>query len=426
MKTNIKRSVIALVMAVAIALPTFAADTPGNVTNVIAKAKDATTLTVTWDAVKDSTGKAVDHYRLYYGTASVQKSEAASYETEVDTPNSAATFDLTGLTPETPYYISVTAFDAQDTESEEYSVEITGTPSSKPAVEVPTDKVAPTVLNVIAADKTHVLVGFSEKLILPEVLPEAAFVITEQANPEKMLEVVSAQMYADDASGKTVILETVAQTYNVSYLVTASAGIKDVAGNPIQSGNTDSGVFLGSNTAKSATVGTGTDLKPAATTAEDLLLDTTTPTSPQGTTPTDTSTPAPAATDQTAPEDVRNLMLTFREQLQKFVVVMNWEASLNTAKDLVDQMVYMSTDMGSTFDTGRSVGATGTNYEVANLEGGKEYTFKVTAKDDKGNESVGVVKSIRLPSTGFGAGFLVLGSAFGAHRLLKRRKQKSV
>ena len=46
-------------------------------------------------------------------------------------------------------------------------------------------------------------------------------------------------------------------------------------------------------------------------------------------------------------------------------------------------------------------------YELPGMEGGKEYTFKITTKDASGNESVGVVKSIRLPQTGVGVGLLI-------------------
>ena len=54
---------------------------------------------------------------------------------------------------------------------------------------------------------------------------------------------------------------------------------------------------------------------------------------------------------------------------------------------------------------------------------GKEYTFKISTKDDNGNESVGVVKSIRLPQTGVGLGLLLLGSVGVAGRLLRRKRK---
>lgn len=435
MKTNIKKSMLALAMAVMLATPAFAAGEPANVKNVTAASKDDTTLTLKWDEAKDAFGNAVDHYRVYYGKASFQKSETTKYEAQVDTPTNATIYDLGGLTKGSIYYISVTAIDGQGTESAEFSIETSGTPGGAATQTGTTntttnDTVAPTVLNVIAADKNHVLVGFSEKIVLPATLPEAAFLITEQANAEKTLEVASAKMYDTDVTGKTVILRTMDQSKNTNYVLTASAAMKDATGNPIQSGNADSGVFLGSD--KVSTIADDA-LKPAAntttnsvTTPEDLLLDTTTPTSTNTTaTPTTvTPTTTPPATDTIAPEDVRNFVLSFKEQMEKFMVVMNWEASLNTAKDLVDQIIYMSTDKGTTYDHGTSVGSTATNYDMTNLEGGKEYTFKITTKDGSGNESVGVVQSIRLPQTGFGAGFLILTSAYGANRMLKRRREK--
>ena len=130
--------------------------------------------------------------------------------------------------------------------------------------------------------------------------------------------------------------------------------------------------------------------------------------------------------DITPPEDITNLMLSFKEQLEKFVITMNWTASINTAKDLVDQILYMSMDRGITYDGGKPLGPVVTSHQVPNLEGGQEYTFKVTTKDASGNESVGVVKSIRLPQTGFGAGILVLTSAAAAYQTLRRKKRKDV
>lgn len=453
MKTNIKQSLMALLIAAIGVSPAYAAGEPGNVKNVVVKAKDATTLTVSWDAVKDAEGNDPEHYHIYYGPASVQDkaSEVGQYEAEVDTPTNATTYDLTNLKANTPYYIAVTAVDKNDVESEQYSIEATGTPSSNPTAQTTGttgDSLAPTVVNVIAADKNHILVGFSEKVILPSLLPETAFMVTEQNDKDKMLEVVSAEVFAEDAAGKTVLLETANQTATTSYMVTVGAAVKDAAENPMEAGNSDSGMFVGSNKASSGAITT----RPAATetkapTAEELLLDTTTPTSTGNATtnntttptsdptttpkPTTTTTPATTGTtttsqDKIAPEDVRNLALTFKEQLQKFIVIMNWQASLNTAKDLASYMIYMSTDEGKTFDKGRSVEGKANTYQIANLEGGKNYTFKVTSKDKAGNESVGVVQSIRLPQTGVGASVLILGSVYGAHRFLKRRKEKAM
>ena len=411
MKTNTKQSIVALIMAGIMAIPfAFALNEPENVSNVSASSKDDTTLHVEWDAALDFEGNAVDHYRIYYADKSVQGGDLPSYEVEVDTPDNQTSYDLGGLETDKTYYLSVTAIDSADVESLEYSIETSGTPVIGAQNEA--DTTAPVVVNVIAADSTHVLIGFSEEVVLPELLAEAAFTITEQINAANVLEVLSAQKYAEDPENKTVILETAPQTKNVNYIVTASVAITDMAGNPIISGGADSGIFLGSDSGESVvnenneeTVETPVEENPA----DDLLNET----------PTE-------EVDVTAPEDISNLVLTFKEQLEKFVISMNWTASINSAKDLVDQILYMSMDRGVTYNSGNSLGPVNTTHQVPNLEGGKEYTFKITTKDAAGNESVGVVKSIRLPQTGFGAGLLVLASAGAAHTALRRKKKKDI
>lgn len=423
MKTNIKQSVIALMVASVMAMPmAFAAGEPENVTNVTLTGKDATTITVKWDASKDKESNPVDHYRLYYGTASVQKAEAANYETEVNTPDNKTTYDLTGLSGDKTYYVAITAIDKNKVESLEYSVEVSGKtsvnaqPNNNQNNNVNADdKVAPTVINAVAADKTHVLVGFSEKVKLPVSLPEAAFSITEQINVNNVLEVKSAKLYAGDPDAKTVLLETADQTKNVNYIMTVGVAVTDMAGNAIQSGNTDSALFLGSDAATSIVT---TD-KPADVTPTPTAV-------PTQTTPADdllTQTPTPTAeSDKTAPEEVTNLALTFKQQLENFVVMMSWTPSLNSAKDLVDQIVYQSMDMGATYGPGTSLGAAATTHDISDLKAGESLTVKITTKDSAGNESVGAVKSIRLPQTGIGAGLLLLGSAAVANRILNRRK----
>lgn len=408
MKSNTKQSIVALMLAGAMAIPfAFAANEPENVNNASAVSKDATTLTVSWDEAKDYQGNDVDHYRIYYSTQSVQGGDAPSYEVEVDTPDNATVYDLGGLTTDTTYYLSVTAIDALDVESLEYSIEASGTPTAE-VPEEEGDMTAPTVLNVIAADKNHVLIGFSEEVKLPELLAEAAFTITEQINPANVLEVISAEKYAEDPENKTIVLETADQTKNVNYIVTASVAITDMDGNPIVSGSTDSGIFLGSDLDTSVV-----NDEEVAPDADEELLD-------------ETLDEAAEEVDVTPPEDITDLILDFKEQLEKFVITMNWTASLNTAMDLVDQILYMSMDRGITYDAGNSLGAVATTHQVPNLEGGKEYTFKITTKDASGNESVGVVKSIRLPQTGFGVGILVLASAGAAYQALRRKKKKDI
>jgi cysteine-rich repeat protein len=431
MKTNMKKSIFALITAAMLAVPTigaFAAGEPANVTGLTATAVDATSIGLSWNSAKDAGGNAVNHYRVYYGTTSVQTVGEGDYDTQVDTPNNNNSYVVTGLTPSTAYYFSVTAIDAASLESEAYSLEANATTSAVGGAG--TDTTSPTVTEVTAVDKAHVKVVFSEAVKLPDLLPEAAFTIEEQLTPTKLLEVMGAKLDQEDVTGSTIILETAAQTKSVNYIVTAGVAITDTAGNPIISGSTDSGLFAGSDVeppvTESAPVPLTEEVAPAegatavcgnGTVEEGEACD-------DGNVKSDDGCSATCVVDKdiTPPEDITSLILSFKRDLEKFIIVMNWTASINTAKDLVDQILYQSLDRGTTYDTGTPLGAEATTNEVPNLEGGKEYTFKITTKDAAGNESVGVVKSIRLPQTGIGISLLLFGSAAAAG--LIRRKQK--
>ena len=433
MNTNVKKSLFALIVAAILAIPTisvFAAGEPANVTGLTATAVDATSIGLSWSNAKDAGGNAVNHYRVYYGTTSVQTVGEGDYDSHVDTPNNNTSYVVTGLTPSTIYYFSVTAVDAASLESEAYSLEANA--STPAAGGGTTDTISPTVTEVTTVDKAHVKVVFSETVKLPDLLPEAAFTINEQINPTNLLEVKSAKLDQEDVTGATVILETATQTKGVNYIVTAGVAITDTAGNPIISGSTDSGLFAGSDVEPPATTGAtppvpeegvvvaegATAVCGNGTVEEGEACDDGNVKSNDG-----CSDVCVVDQDTTPPEDITNLILSFKKDLEKFIIVMNWTASINTAKDLVEQILYQSMDRGTTYDTGTPLGAEAANHEVPGLEGGKEYTFKITTKDAVGNESVGVVKSIRLPQTGLGLGLLLLGSATAAGRLL-RRKQK--
>jgi fibronectin type 3 domain-containing protein len=518
---NTKKILISIISALAFgSTVALAAGIPENVASVKATAVDTTSIGLTWKAAKDADGGLVKNYRVYYGAVSVLEKGEGDYEKQIDTPNNTPSFVVTGLTSNTKYYFAVTAISSDSKESPEYSLEASATTKAeeaKPAEGGGTaDTTAPTVTSVSAPDKQHVKMVFSEAVQLPPVSPEASFGIVEQINPANELTVKSAILDPTDAAKKTILLETSDQKASTNYIVTAGVAIKDLAGNPIVSGSTDSGLFLGSAVEPVKAVAPVAPAAPAASTTpkecadlndkldkceaykcefthpltgeklnKEILglvdnkchyteempnggkldcnystslraalvqyykdLDSATSYGTEsnignGTKNTYTidgkvvDNPAQqaldtkecvissgaATKDTTPPENISKLLLSFRKDLEKFVVMMSWTPSLNTAKDLVDQIMYMSMDKGKSYDAGKSLGALVAKTEVANLDGGKEYAFKITTKDASGNESTGVVKSIRLPQTGPALGLLLLGSVGAAKRLLRRKKK---
>lgn len=410
-----KKSFLALMAAIILwspFVPASAAGVPESVTGVIATAVDPATVNLTWSPALDEEGQAVKNYRIYYGTQSVLNGDAPEYETLVDTADNTTSYVVTSLTANTTYYFAVTAISTDNVESEEYSWETNAKTPAQEVVESEMteegDTTSPTVLSAVAVDKTHTKVVFSEAVTLPAENAQTAFGIVEELTDEP-LDVVSATLDAEDETNATVVLETAAQTVGVSYVVTAGIQVTDTAGNPIVSGFTDTALFAGSDVEPAAMHEAGDVTIEEITALEEPL-----PPTPLEITP---------VADTTAPEDVTNLVLTFRNQLDElFTVLMDWTPSLNSAKDLVDQILYMSMDRGTTYDTGKSLGAIAAHAEVPNLEGGKEYTFKITTKDASGNESVGAIKAIRLPQSGPAVLALMATSLAGAHLALRRRK----
>lgn len=501
---NTKKISISIISALLFgASVAYAAGIPENVTSLKGTAVDSTSISLTWKASKDADGGLVKNYRIYYGKISVLEAGKGDYEKQVDTPSNTNSFTVTGLTANTKYYFAATAISSDNKESAEYSLEANATTKKADAAPVApgADTTAPTVASVSAPDKKHVKIVFSEAVQLPLVSPEASFGIVEQINPANELTLKSAIVDPADATKKTVLLETTNQTPNVNYIVTAGVAIKDLAGNPIVSGSTDSGLFLGSS-AEPAKAGEPIAAAAPAATAKDCAKDLScfltamTDCSAASVTQADvkgeteykieitgieennckvkyTATKHPnvlfastdmackvskgtyatmddynklvdtkncvgnlvdgykaiaavVAADTTPPENITSLLLSFKKELEKYTVMLSWTPSLNTAKDLVDQLLYMSMDKGKSFDAGKPLGALVAKTEVASLEGGKEYTFKITTKDASGNESTGVVKSIRLPQTGAGVGLLLLGSVAAAKRALRRKKNEEI
>lgn len=250
-----------------------------------------------------------------------------------------------------------------------------------------TDSVPPELIAVSVPDATHVVVTFSEAI---DAVSASAlnFVITEEQDFEKTLEITAAELSAD---GKSITITTAPQkqmNYNLIAL-----DVKDVAGNLINVDNNATTFFGWFDTS-------------APTTQETQVVGT------QETQETQ------QGADMVAPEDATQFNAV---AVGKLMAKLSWIASLNTAGDLANYVLYKSTD-GTTYGPGVLVDAASSSLEVLDLVPGVKYFFKLSTRDSAGNESPGVVASLTLPGTGPELLFLGLGS-MGLGKLMQRRKK---
>jgi hypothetical protein len=220
-----------------------AADTtpPSDVEGVTATAGNGE-ITLKWDTSTDTVG--VKGYKIYYGAKPVV-SDGDTYDLGPADAGNKLTYTIQGLNNGTTYYFAVTAYDAAGNESENYSVEVSATPSAT-AEHAAADTVAPKVVKAEAVNSQTVKVVFSEAVTLPTLSPEAAFTIKNDTT-QAVLEVRKAVKDTSDTTGKTLLLTTAEQEKGTNYIVTAGLQVKDLAGNPLVSGTSDTAVFPGSD-----------------------------------------------------------------------------------------------------------------------------------------------------------------------------------
>lgn len=486
---NLWKIILLVCVFLLTSLPVFASEakdtiSPSDVENLKAEAKDSE-VSLSWDLPTDNVG--VVGYNIYYGMDSVTSDSNANY-TEVVKVGDVIEYTIKGLSNDTTYYFAATALDKAGNESGYYSNEVSATPQADAAddeeapkvisaealnntkievvfsepvvlpsdypeeafmvqnndtletldvsgasfgsdkstvilntapqedgvsyivtagidvedkagnpviggvsdaavfsgsgevepaaepVEEPdiSDKEPPFIAGVESLSDTEVKITFNEKINL-SVDPTENFEIVLESDPEDKLKITEISLKDEDF---TVSLTTEKQS-KVTYLLTV-AGVSDKNGNEIVTEEDKNKVTF---------TGKG----------ETTLL------------------------DLVAPENITNVFAN----VLNGAVKLSWTASINSEKDLAEQILYKSKDKGKTYDNGTPVSADATSYTVYGLEPGTEYYFKITSKDKAGNESSGTVKSATLPATGPGIGLLALAS-FGASFMARRKKKASV
>lgn len=388
-----------------------------------------------WNTKYDTEGEEAAQYRVEYGTESVVAEEVTKYESQETTFDNIPSIKIEDLENDTRYYFSVVALFSDGSETP-LSDEVTTTPISELEQRL---SETPIVISAEAVDNETIRVLFSEDIRLPEENSELAFVVTEDVDESSVLEVDSVGYDADEDTGEetkqdVLVKISTPQTEGVSYRITVSAQITDTEGNAIESGSTDSAVFTGTSEPPSVLAeeltgeegnqedgmydpeaeglegligeldgigdeadGAFSEIIPNAIgegiTLEDILSGLDEDSSVTESTAFDGS-------DTTPPEDITNLTHTLKARLTDYLVQLSWTASQNSAGDLDDQLLYRSEkeedEVGTTWENPMSLGKDATSTEVAEKPE-TDVVYKITTTDVAGNESVGVIRSIRIP-----------------------------
>ncbi len=302
---------------------------------------------------------------------------------------------------------------------------------------------APKVISAKATTKTEIEVKFSKKMVLPKKSSELSFLIEAENNEDELLLVWLAE-FKKDSKGKTdkttITLTTDEQVKGKKYVASViSTLVTDEDGTPIESDVTDSATFVGVDNTKATTRAAApevpTPVTPSIPTIPKTIRPPTkikTPTLKTIRPPTSKTVRPPTKTttkrDKNPPEDITNFIVNFQKRAKDCLIKLSWMPSRNKAGDLAEQLLYHSLSKGRKWDTPISLKKDTSNYQMKGKYN-TEHTFKITQKDKTGNESTGVIKSIRLPQTGpltllfFGIGLTGAGLT-GLRRKTKNKNKK--
>lgn len=435
-------------------------------------------VTLTWDAATDDTG--VEGYYVYSGLQSVAEKGGSYTFPSIDAENTT-TYTVDNLTNGVTYYFAVSAYDDEGNESEFYSKEVEATPESSEIA----DYTAPTVKSASAVTNSLVEVTFSEAVELPSD-PSSAFALTatdgtalevisayaaddaatvflvtdiQEAGTEYEL---TAGISISDTSGNPIESGTSDTAYFTgSGTEKTETPVEDVEKtsddfmvDEIEATDVNELEITFTQELASADADAFTIQEEDDATAEievlavsideddatkitlvteemeagyDYVLtmdDTVFNEDGESLSEENMSVDFTAKTidiaDLIAPEDITDFLAEVSGDTS---IMLSWTESLDTAGDLAEYWLYQSMDGGVSFEDAIKVAAGSDEYEVDDLTAGETYTFKVTAVDENGNESEGVLTTIELPATG--PELIVLGflSLLGAGAASRRKKQ---
>ncbi len=435
-------------------------------------------VTLTWDAATDDTG--VEGYYVYSGLQSVAEKGGSYTFPSIDAGNTT-TYTVENLTNGVTYYFAASAYDADGNESEFYSKEVEATPESSEIA----DYTAPTVKSASAVTNSLVEVTFSEAVELPsdptsafsltatdgtplEVISAYAsddaatvFLVTDIQDASTEYE-LTAGISISDASGNPIESGTSDTAYfdgsglekteetpvevdkasddfmiedldatdvnelEITFTQEVASADADAFTIQLEDDATEEidvlAVSIDEDDASKITLVTeemdaGYDY---VLTMDDTVFNKDGESLSEENMSVDFTSKTLDLADLIAPEDITNFLSAVSGDTS---ILLTWTESVDSAGDLAEYWLYQSMDGGVSFDDAIKVASSAAEYEVEDLTAGETYTFKVTAVDENGNESEGVLTTVALPETG--PGLLLMGalSLLGAGAASRRKKK---
>lgn len=436
--------------------------------------------TLTWDAATDAVG--VEGYYVYTGLESVEKNGGGYTFGSSDAGNST-TFTLENLTNGVTYYFAVTAYDEDGNESSYYSKEAEVTPESSELgdftsptvssasavtstlvevvfseeVELPSDPTTAFALEATDGTAIQVLDAYIADedastvfLVTDEQTAGAQYILTvgigvsdldgnpvesgtsdtaiftgsslersgdndddddgDNTNEEFMVDSVEAMEVNEVLLTFTQgVVSAEPESFKVQMLDDASEEVEVLA------------VSIDEEDATQVTLITK-DMESGydyVLTMDDMIFNEAGESMGEENLTVEFTAKTLDLSDLIAPEDISDLLA---EVSGEDSVLLSWTASVDSAGDLAKYLVYQSMDGGTSFEDALSADYDATEYEVDGLTAGETYTFKVSAVDENGNESEGVLTTVELPESG--PELLLLGalSLLGAGAWSRRKK----
>lgn len=455
------------------------ADVPSDVENLEAFPGDSE-VTLTWDAATAEGG--VDGYTVYMGLKSYE--EAETYNLGDTDVGDKTTYVVDGLTNGMTYYFAVKAYDENENTSEDYSNEAEATPESSNVgdytgpmvsraeavsstlvqVEFSEDVVLPTdgasafaleasdgtFVEVLSAyvseeDSSTVFLVTGEQIAGAQYLLTAGIQVEDSAgNPVSSgtsdtalftgssLEKTETETDPDaesttsDEDFKVEALEN-EETNELVLSFSQKVGYVDASAFTLQLADDATeelevlAVSVDSDDATQVTLVTE-DMEPGfdyVLTLDETVLNEAGDSLSLENREVEFTAKTIDLEDVIAPEDITNFLA---DATSESSVLLTWTASVDSAGDLAKYYLYQSMDGGVSFDDALTVSKTADEYEVDELTAGETYTFKVTAVDENGNESEGIMTTVTLPEAGPELLLLVPLALLGASVASRRKK----